>query len=561
MKSKQSLNTTDEELSSLEEVTEQEEKKILSSLRSEAYQFVPDKLLSILKECGICTEISPADEKLVLDSFKLDEASFQKDALLEIKKETGTYVPELDKETQKTQKRIRKEGRRIVPDVERAVMAESGIKRRNRKPLFFGIGGGVLGLAAAATAVVLVINFANNASSTTGTASYISFTVTPASYSASKNVASYYSITDENSAPINRNTPTWNFLSDKDNIVSKSHFRTGNYSASLITESITDDVAAPSLVKSLLKSCYSAGYLETRSASQYNNVNIQVFTTDPNYKSNYYESYFNSVDEALKETLVYANFAITVTDMSSEYSGLSTDMVGKINNLYFNFDEKVNIDTLKQLSEPIIDSLNELLANYNRAKLTPRAEHALKDALRMSLEAYLNKVEIPYTEEEAAALKESIIAKAGSLPWVNEGNLEKVSASLENDAYYMIGDKIAGFDDDGVFELFADYRNYVIAKNTVNEETYLSLLGDLNELAKSAREMTGIFADGYNNEKPDQGPESHIGQRGDGPKEEGWGHGGIHEGEMPPDGPYGDDSGHPDGEPPSSKPSDSPEPK
>ena len=80
-------------------------------------------------------------------------------------------------------------------------------------------------------------------------------------------------------------------------------------------------------------------------------------------------------------------------------------------------------------------------------------------------------------------------------------NLNQIKAGLQNEGYYMVGGTIKGTDGDSVaWSMFKDLRNYIIKKETAENDSFVALLENETSLI-----LNRGMPDGLNGERPDDG--------------------------------------------------------
>src|SRR5574344_1706012 len=309
MKESNNLKQT-EPSTSLPEVTPEEEKKIVSSLKSESFSFVPDQLGAIMARCHIDNAVAPEEEKEMKGLLKEEAASFVPDKLQDVmkaagisnavsekeeedlikalegetkafvpndlgavKKATGTYNPYLDQEALATQEKLHNEGADVVPNVEDKVYKETGAKKHFSFGAYFKKHWIPLtsGVAVAAAAIAVIAIVPNLVKQTSASTTYVSVTITPASsLLTTTGVSGLVSTTlDEADAQagtsysLNRYTPSWSFVADAANLVKASTFTPMNYSGKLLESnynlSIAEGITAYEATAKLIPPSYQGG--------------------------------------------------------------------------------------------------------------------------------------------------------------------------------------------------------------------------------------------------------------------------------------------------------------
>ena len=511
------------------------EKEVTSHLKEEAASFVPDKLQDIMKACGLDSTVSSEDEEALVSALEGDSLSFVPNQLGAVKKATGTYNPYLDQAALATQEKLHNEGAEVVPNVEDKVFQQTGVKKhfsfrnyfkKHWIPLTSGFA-----VAAAAVAVIVIVPNAVKQTSASGT--YVAVTITPASSLLTTASPSYlYSGSTSTSYSINKYTPSWSYFADADNLVNTATFTPRNYSAKLLDAnlSLSGNLSASKTAASLVTPSYQYGYLQNVQANNmpiYNNITIDVYSTDASYASKYESDYKTALASQLENNKIYANVAFNVTSISDELLGVSTDKAQTLLdvctavNSVLDADHQISLSSLKKKDDAIINQMNEVLTSASSAQLTPRALTAIKEGLGL----VVSGVETDLSEQEYQQEKTMLISSyAQALPWCNGNlNIEKIKYGLQNEGYYLVGDSIKGTDDGMAWKMFKELRNYIIAKEATSTDSLVTLLKKTTSLIQD-----NAMPDGYNQERPDNGGHDH-GDPGPGD----W-HGGI--GNFGPDG-------------------------
>jgi hypothetical protein len=570
MKESDNLKPTEKTLSS-SEVKPEEEKAILASLKAESFSLVPDKLDAIMAKCQPQEKIDPAEEKAIVTSLKAEAASFVPDKLpaimkacgldntmsaeeqeeivsaLEgegnafiphdlgaVKKATGTYNPYLDQEALATQEKLHNEGADVVPDVSAKVYQETGAKKHFSFSAYFKKHWIPLtsGFAVAAAAIAVVVIVPNVAKQTSASGTYVSVTITPASALATTTTSGLLAPMN-GSYDINRNTPSWSFLADTNNLVKSSSFTPTNLSGSLLesnyqlSSKIVSGIQAYDAVAKLVAPSYEGGYLQNiqrNNAPVKNEITINIYSTDASYASKYQNNYQTSLNSALTSSQVYASVTFNTVNVSDELLGVG-DAEGKtILHVYSNlspFNSDVTLALLKKEDASVLGQVETLLNKAALATMTPRA----LDALKQGLAYFLVGRESHFTAAEISDKRDDIAYNFKALPWWYPANSATVQAGIKNDGYYLVGDEIRGTDSQSVWNEFKDVRDFLIAQAGTSSEKKMALLAKTKALVEA-----NAMPDGYNQEKPDDGHHEH-GDPGSGD----W-HGGIGDGDFHPGG-------------------------
>lgn len=560
MKESNNLKQT-EPSTSLPEVTPEEEKKIVSSLKSESFSFVPDQLGTIMARCHIDNAVAPEEEKEMKGLLKEEAASFVPDKLQDVmkaagisnaltekdqedlikalegetaafvpndlgavKKATGTYNPYLDQEALATQEKLHNEGADVVPDVEDKVYKETGAKKHFSFGAYFKKHWIPLtsGFAVAAAAVAVIAVVPNFVKQTSASATYVSVTITPASsLLTTTGMAGLVSTTTEEAAAptggtsytLNRYTPSWSFVADSKNLVKASTFTPMNYSGKLLKNnydfSISDGITADVATAKLIPPSYQGGYLQNVQQNNqpvYNKITINVFSTDSAYLANYKTKYESALSSALTANQVYANVNFNVVNLSDEFAGVSSDEAKKILNICASINEalssnqtQLTVASLKKEDSQIIDALDAVLNDAASAQMTARGLTALKQGLALALSGTTSTL----TEQKYKDLIDEIKYYVRSLPWCY-GNEDQIRSLLTDEGYFLVGEAIRGTDSRDGWKLFTDARDYIIANRTKSVEDFVALLSKTDALVKK-----NAMPDGYSNEKPDDGMHQH----------------------------------------------------
>lgn len=517
MKESNNLNKTEQDLSSEKEVTPEEEKAILSSLKMEASSFVPDKLESVMKATAKEEPLSQQDQEEIVKALEGEGQAFVPNDLAAIQKATGTYNPYYSQEDLAVKEKVKNEGTDVVPDVEKDVFEKTGAKKHfSFKKHWVAWASGTL-VAAASIATIVVLSSKTAASLASGT--YVSVTMQPAS-SVSLNTSALLAYSTAN---VNTNCPSWSFVADQSNYVSA--LTPDNYSAKLVDYSLSQKSLAYAVTSDLVSHSYNKGYLETIDPSLRNKIVINVYSTDANYGTNNSAKFKDAINSSLTNNHIYADVTFNVVDISSDLANVKQEEAQDIIDVYNSFSESVSFKDLESdYADGVVPALHTILKSAGTAQLSPLALKAFKEGLLLSYLAYQKQGKPSITAAEASDLRDVLIANPG-LPWANFENHNAVINGLKKDAYYVIGDSIAGNDTDHKFHWpeFAKLRSYLLCTRESNTKDYLTFLGEVQALADLSQNATGYIADGYNNARPDDGKHQH----GDGPNNhEGWGEGG-----------------------------------
>ena len=510
-----------------EKIDPAEEKAIVTSLKEEANSFVPDQLQSIMKACGIENAMSAEDQEKIVAALEGEGSSFIPHDLGAVKKATGTYNPYLDQEALATQEKLHNEGAEVVPDVSEKVYHETGAKKHFSFGAYFKKHWIPLtsGFAVAAAAIAVVVVVPNVAKQTSASGTYVSVTITPASSLLSSNTSTTGSLAfAESTYTINKNTPSWSYLADNNNLVKSSSFSATNLSGSLLennyglSSKIVSGIKAYDAAAQLIAPSFEGGYLQNvqfNNARIDNEITIDIYSTDSSYSSKYETEYKTALNNALTEKQVYANVSFNVVDVSDALLGLSESEGSAVLRVYNNLspvNSNVSLDFLKKKDLSVVEAVDTILTKAASASMTSRALTALKEGMSIFLVGTKSK----FTAAQISDIRGDIAYNVQALPWCYPANIDSVKAGLKNDGYYLVGDEIRGTDSPTIWDEFKEVRDYLIAQASTSKEDQLALLGKTTALI----EANGM-PDGYNQERPDDGHHKH-GDPGSGD----W-HGGI----------------------------------
>jgi hypothetical protein len=348
---------------------------------------------------------------------------------------------------------------------------------------------------------------------------YITVSVTPASYMAAE---------DTLSGDVNNYEPSWSFLANSHNLVSS--YSCDNYSATLALKNFEPSFTskpAYRAVSDLITPAHVNGYLETKDQTAKNVINITVLSTDSSYGVSYASAYQSALDDALTESSnkIYAVVNFSVATIASDYlKGLSEDEASVIVSLYSSFQDldsecALTLDELKKGDFAVLSALDSAVNAGEETKLSDKGLIAFKEGLSDSYRFYLDNDTSAYTAQQIAGMRRELIDDVASIPWLYGGRLADL---LQNDAYFIMGDGL-GFsqDKDSPWYLYAQIRDYILKTKTASADSYIQYLSEVKKLADSGKESTGYL--------PDDGQEGidnggHI--PGDGPNANTWGDGG-----------------------------------
>ena len=433
MKESNNLKPINKLDSSLPEVSPLEEKKILSQLNAEAYAFVPDKLMDIMAACHLDSSVAPEDEEAIVAALEGESQAFTPHSLNAVQKATNTYNPALDTASLALNEKVKNEGADIVPNVEDQVYEKTGAHRHfSFKKHWIAWTSGVLVSAASIAMVVMVTNgtFATSAEGT-----YVSVSVTPASYAASQTSVAYAYNSNSATTTMNSNTPKWSFSADASNLVELSTFSADNYSAKLVAYTPTSKVQAYEMVKNLVAPSYKSGYLETKDPSVRNLITITVSSTQSDYSSKYADEYQSQVNAALTSNKIYATVNFVFNDLSASLQNVkdatAESYVQLFNGLSDAYNGGLSIDVIKSIPTDIVDAMNNVISSAATAKLSLRSLRALKQGLVKSYNYYVGNEKSSLSADEAKKKRDTLINNyAGNLPWASASNRALVQSGL-----------------------------------------------------------------------------------------------------------------------------------
>jgi hypothetical protein len=498
-----------------EKIDPAEEKGIVTSLKEEASSFVPDKLQGIMKACGLDNTMSVTEQEKIVNALEGEGQAFVPHDLGAVKKATGTYNPYLDQEALATQEKIHNEGAEVVPDVSEKVYHETGAKKHFSFGAYFKKHWIPLtsGFAVAVAAIAIVVVVPNVAKQTSASGAYVSVTITPASALLSSTSGTSVSLAfNEPTYTINKNTPSWSYLADSNNLVKSSSFSATNLSASLLeanyglSTKIVSGIKAYDAAAQLIAPSFEGGYLQNvqlNSAPVDNKITIDIYSTDSSYSSKYESEYKNALNTALTEKQVYANVTFNVVDVSDALLGLNDSESSAILRVYSSLspvNSDVSLDFLKKKDSSIVEAIDTLLAKAASATMTSRALTALKEGMAL----FLVGTKSNFTAAQISDIRDDIAYNVQALPWCYPANIDSVKTGLKNDGYYLVGDEIRGTDAPDIWNEFKEVRDYLIAQASSSTEAQLTLLGKTTALI----EANGM-PDGYNQERPDDGHHQH----------------------------------------------------
>ena len=503
-----------------EELSPAEEKEILSSIKAEASSFVPDKLLSVLKACGIESEATEEDEAFVLGMLK--ENSFVPNDKAAVEKATGV-APEMRKDEKVLTRRMRREANAFVPNKKREIYGKTGLKEHFSFARFMKKNWAFVGVGAAAIAGISIGTSAyfNNRAIGNAASSYINVSITPSTYEAQPPMRGYEGTSE---AQANNYKPAWGIAADKQNVVTE--VMANNYSANLVAISSDNllEKSAYQAVANLINPCYEKGYLEAVDKQSPNTITIDIVSTIDNYADVYEDHFKDALNDALQKDRVYANVQFNVFKIDTLVRSDHLKMA-KISKIYSTFDREVDPKVIADYNE---DTVNNLDAAINSAALARLSETGLKHLTDGIKETFLSltgerQITSSLTEQQFIDKRNELISQAWRLrQYFGTEDIEKLIGFLtdESGAIYVSDLNKFMMDENPMLkDAYRDVRNYILAKATETEEDYNNFLMSVSKHAESAQKSTGYFPDVS---KVDPGIWSH----GEGWCDDGWGPGG-----------------------------------
>jgi hypothetical protein len=311
---------------------------------------------------------------------------------------------------------------------------------------------------------------------------------------------------------------------DNNNLVKQ--VSANNYSANLIAVKSDDllEKSAYHAVADLINPCFEKGYLEAVDKTSPNTITIDIVSTMDNYGDVYEDHFKDALESALQKDRVYANVQFNVYHIGSLVK-TDTIKMGKISKIYTTFNREIDVETIADGDENILDNLD---ATINATALARLSEAGLEQLTKGLKETYLSYLGIkPITsnisEYEFNARKNDLANMAWCLRrYFGTDDCDKLSNALSHeDGAIYVSDLTAFMGDENPMlrDNYKEVRNYILAKATSSKENYIRFLEDLARHAKSAQKSTGYFPDAS---KADPGVWSH----GEGWCEDDWGPGG-----------------------------------
>ncbi len=501
-----------------EELSPVEEKELLSLIKAEASSFVPDKLCEILEACGIESGVSEEDEAFVLGLMKTNVfVPNDKEAL---NKATGAFAPKAGKEEQALARRMRREANAFVPDKKREIYSETGLKEHFSFARFMKKGWPFLSGAALAVAGIAIGTrvYAKDQENIKSTTSYINVAITPSTCEGPAYAR------DDTTSKTNNYRPSWGMTADNNNLVKQ--VSANNYSANLIAVKSDDllEKSAYHAVADLINPCFEKGYLEAVDKTSPNTITIDIVSTMDNYGDVYEDHFKDALESALQKDRVYANVQFNVYHIGSLVK-TDTIKMGKISKIYTTFNREIDVETIADGDENILDNLDTTINATALARLSEAGLEQLTKGLKETYLSYLGVKPITsnISEYEFNARKNDLANMAWCLRrYFGTDDYDKLSSALSRDdgAIYVSDLNVFMIDENPMLkDNYREVRNYILAKATSSKENYIRFLEDLARHAKSAQKSTGYFPDAS---KADPGVWSH----GEGWCEDDWGPGG-----------------------------------
>ena len=504
-----------------EELSPEQEKEILSLIKAEASSFVPDKLLSVLKACGIESEVSQEDEAFVLGMLKGN--SFVPDDKAALEKTTGVIAPDLKKDEKALTRRMRREANAFVPNKKREIYNKTGLKEHFSFARFMKKNWAFVGAGAAAIAGLSIgaNAYLNNREIVNAASSYINVSITPSTCEVQAPMRGYEGTSEAQS---NNYKPSWGMSADNKNLV--TDVKANNYSANLVAVSSANllEKSAYQAVADLINPCYEKGYLEAVNKDSLNTITIDIVSTIDNYADIYEESFKEALNSALQRDRVYANVEFNVFRIDTL---VRTDhlKMGKISKIYSTFNRDVDVKVIADYSEELINNLDAAISSTALARLSEAGLNYLTDGIKETFLSFTGEKQIKSSlaPEEFDMCRNELASQAWRLRnYFGTEDVEKLSQFLSDDSgaiYISDLNKFMMDENPMLKDLYKEVRNYVLAKATETEQDYNSFLQSVSKHAESAQKSTGYFPDAG---KADPGIWSH----GEGWCEPGWGPGG-----------------------------------
>ena len=504
-----------------EELSPEQEKEILSLVKAEASSFVPDKLLSILKACGIESEVSEEDEAFVLGMLKGN--SFVPDDKAALEKTTGVITPDLKKDEKALTRRMRREANTFVPNKKREIYDKTGLKEHFSFARFMKKNWAFVGAGAAAIAGLSIgANvYLNNRDIVNAASSYINVSITPSTCEVQAPMRGYEGTSEAQS---NNYKPSWGMSADNNNLV--TDVKANNYSANLVAVSSANllEKSAYQAVADLINPCYEKGYLEAVNKDSLNTITIDIVSTIDNYADIYEENFKEALNSALQRDRVYANVEFNVFRIDTL---VRTDhlKMGKISKIYSTFNRDVDVKVIADYSEELINNLDEAISSTALARLSETGLKTLTEGIKETFLSFTGAKQIKssLTPEEFEMCRNELASQAWRLRnYFGTEDVDKLFQFLsdENGAVYISDLNKFMMDENPMFkDLYKEVRNYILAKATETEQDYNNFLQSVSKHAESAQKSTGYFPDVG---KADPGIWSH----GEGWCEPEWGPGG-----------------------------------
>ncbi len=504
-----------------EELSPEQEKEILSLIKAEASSFVPDKLLSVLKACGIESEVSEEDEAFVLGMLKGN--SFVPDDKAALEKTTGIVTPDLKKDEKALTRRMRREASAFVPNKKHEIYSKTGLKEHFSFSRFMKKNWAFVGAGAAAIAGLSIgaNAYLNNREIVNAASSYINVSITPSTCDVQAPMRGYEGTSE---AQANNYKPSWGMSADNKNLV--TDVKANNYSANLVAVRSDNllEKSAYQAVADLINPCYEKGYLEAVDKASLNTITIDIVSTIDNYADVYEDSFKQALNSALQKDRVYANVEFNVfkidTLVRSDHLKMS-----KISKIYSTFNREVDPSIIANCNEETISNLESAIDSTALARLSELGLKHLTEGIKETFLSFIGAKQITssISESEFKQMREELASHSWFLrQYFGTEDVDKLYDSFNDDSgaiYISDLNKFMMDENPMLKDLYKEVRNYILAKATETEEDFSNYLLSVSKYAESAQKSTGYFPDAG---KADPGIWSH----GDGWCEPGWGPGG-----------------------------------
>ncbi|MCI1245419.1 MAG: hypothetical protein LKG11_05700 [Bacilli bacterium] len=492
------------------ELTPEDEKSILSSIKLESASFVPDKLEAIIKETIIKIEVLPAkEEKAILSSLNREGAAFVPNRLLAIQKATGVVPLPSDQESLAIHEKVKNEGEALAKKSESTVFQKTGTKRRWSFPATFRSNKipwvGLVATTAASIALTIGL-VSDDGDKALGTIAYVSLSVESASgYNANANRASIGEC-ESGYVPNSANTyiPTFSFVTDGRNVAKANTISANNYSATLVKKKIgviSSDIEASSLIANkLLPSSYDLGYLETKNNKLRNNITVNVYCGNPDFVANYENRYQNAINAYLSENKIYSDVTFEtasdssigafINDVDSRKAERIVKAYSFLSDNGANDEWKTCLGALAKEDDDVLDALIDAFTATASSQLSDRALENVHDGIALAYYRYITDYSLAETED-AKKLQEALAKQlrhiASMLPWAQSGGFERQKSNLKDDSYYVISN--------GEWEGAASAYQEGMVSGIANQGDALAIFFHIRDLIMANVEDAGDFVD------------------------------------------------------------------